>query len=881
MNAKKLLALLLAVVMVFGLVACGGNDTPSTTAPAGDETQPQANNGPVEITKPEEMLAPEGVDYANNSVNVGSVTTAMGVVGGGEVGYDVYAGVEGKDYTDPEVYTMNDYTSGNSNLNWSPMNWETTEDSYILDYTTIGFYSFNLNSTKDGWAISCEMAAELPVDVTADYVGSYGVQEGESNKAWKITLNPNACWDDGTPINADTYIYSYQELLSPVMKNRRADTLYAGDFVIYGAKDYFYQGQVVYTDNAANAAYAMADLVKNDDGTYSTPNGEPVYIAIDAALEQTGGNTLKDYVDAYGDTYFDVTNWDTLVGMMDDKGLIPLTDENLELFAPVTTGNPAWNETEADLPNYFVYAETYGAKSWDDVGIIKTGEYELVLITVTPTENPNYYVPYNLSSTYLVKEELWESCKSFFDANGNTVSADSDAIANVTSTYCTSLDTSVSYGPYKLTYFELDKQMTMERNDTWYGYHDGKHLGMYQTDVISCQVIAEQSTALLAFLNGEVDSVSLTSSDMATYGASDYIRYTPQSYTTKLSFNTSVDALAARGTQILAVPAFRWAFALAIDRNTFAASYTSAGSAGYGLLNYMYVYDPFTGATYRDTDGAKEALCKLYGLTYGEDGDFEDLDEAYEAITGYDMEKAQALMAQAAYEAKEAGYWDGESNIKIEMRVYSTDDTYVQMFNYLNDCLKSACVGTALEGKVTMEMVADADYYETMYSGNADIIFTTWGGAAYSPYTMLYQCYCDAADGSGQQMEYGFDTSKISVTMNVDGEDVTDSLQNWALWANGDTTVQLTGVNGTVLASFGAYDADTRASMFSKLEYAYLAYFTTTPMYYRNSAQLISQKGDYAVQQYVDLVSFGGVQYYTYDYTDAQWADAVAAGLTY
>ena len=34
---KKLLALLLAVVMVFGLVACGG-DTPETTAPAGDAT---------------------------------------------------------------------------------------------------------------------------------------------------------------------------------------------------------------------------------------------------------------------------------------------------------------------------------------------------------------------------------------------------------------------------------------------------------------------------------------------------------------------------------------------------------------------------------------------------------------------------------------------------------------------------------------------------------------------------------------------------------------------------------------------------------------------------------------------------------------------------
>ena len=40
---KKLIALLLAVVMVLGLVACGGNTTPETTKPAGNETTPAGN----------------------------------------------------------------------------------------------------------------------------------------------------------------------------------------------------------------------------------------------------------------------------------------------------------------------------------------------------------------------------------------------------------------------------------------------------------------------------------------------------------------------------------------------------------------------------------------------------------------------------------------------------------------------------------------------------------------------------------------------------------------------------------------------------------------------------------------------------------------------
>ncbi len=874
MNAKKLLALLLAVVMVFGLVACGNNNPVATSTP--NET-----NTPADTTPATEPAAPAedgySVDFDTNTVDAGSITTAMGVVGGGEVGYDVFAGVAGKDYSDPEVYTYNDYTSGNANMKWSPMQWETSDDSAILDYISTGFYTFNLNSTADGWSISCEMAAELPVDVTAEYVGQYGISEGEVNKAWKIALNPLACWEDGTPINADSYIYGYMELLDPDMLNRRADSLYAGEFAIVGTKNYFYQGRTSYVDNGANAAYDIADLVKNDDGTYSTPNGEPVYIALNLALDWCGGNTLKDYVDAYGTDYFDVTNWDALVAMMDANGLIPLTDENLALFTPVTCGNPNWGETEADLFNYLAYAEIYEDNySWDNVGIIKTGEYEIVMITENPTENPNYYVPYNLSSTYLVHPTLWEECKSFFDAEGNTVTADSENIANITTTYGTSAATTMSYGPYRLSYFELDKQYTLERNENWFGYKDGKHVGQYQTDVISVQVIAEHSTALLAFLNGEVDGVSLDSTDMQSYGASDYIHYTPQSYTTKLSFNTNLDSLATRGTQILANANFRKGFAMAIDRTTFAQSYTAAGTAGYGLLNYMYVYDPFTGASYRDTDGAKDAMVKLYGLTYGENGDYGDLDEAHDAITAYDMDLAHTLMAQAATEAVEDGLWDGTSNITIKLSVYSSDDTYVQMFNYLNDALKNATTGSALEGKVALEMVVDADYYETMYSGGTDMIFTTWGGAAYSPYSMLYQCYCDAADGSGNQMEYGFDTTKVTVTMNVDGEQFTDNLQNWALWANADAATVITGENGTELAPFGQYDADTRAYFFSKLEYAFMSFFTTTSMYYRNVASLTSQQISYPVESYIDLIGFGGIQFITYNYTDAEWATAKA-----
>ena len=872
---KKFLAMLLALSMILSMAACGAS-TESTEA---------ATEAPVAETTPalEPVELPENIDYANNTIFAGSVETAMGVAGGGEVGYDIYAGTEGKDYTDPEFYTYSDYTGGTTDMNWSTHNWETSDDDAIRYYITSPFYNFLLNSTADGWSISCEMAAELPVDVTSEYVGQYGIVEGDTLKAWKIALNPNATWENGEPITADDYIYGAQELLDPIMKNRRADSLYAGDFQIYGAKDYVYQGQTAYTDNAINANYAVADLVKNEDGTYSTPNGEPVYIGLNIALDWCGGNTLKDYVDAYGTEYFDVTNWETLVGMMDSNGLIPLTDENLELFLPVTTGNPNWGETEEDIPNYLIYAETYGEYSWDNVGFLKTGEYELVMIVTAPIENPNYYVPYNLSATYLVYEELWESCKRYWDADGNEVDADSDAIATITTNYGTSKDTTMSYGPYVMSYFELDKQYTLDRNENWYGYSDGNHLGQYQTDRISVQVIADHATALMAFEAGEIMGVGLQAEDMEKYGSSDYLHYTPESYTTKLTFNTNVDSLTSHGTgsQVLANPLLRMAFSLAIDRATFCSSFTAGHLPGFGLLNTMYVYDPFSGAAYRDTDGAKDAIVQLYGLTYGDDGDYADVDEAYEAVTGYDPEVANRLMAMAYDECVASGLYDGTSAITLEMCVYNSDEIYVKMFNFFNDALTAACVGTGFEGKLSMVMKVDADYYNTMYSGNTDIIFSTWGGAAYSPYTMLNQVYCDAADGSGNQMEYGFDTSKIKVTINVDGHDTTTSLKNWADWAGGIPDITITSDDGALtLSTFGSYDAQTRSDIFSKLEYAYLAFYATTPLYYRNVVSVTSQKLAYPVESYVDLVGFGGVEFITYNYTDAEW-ETVRTTVTY
>lgn len=206
----------------------------------------------------------DSYDVGERVYNAGTVTLEKSEGSAQAVSTDQYVGEAGKDYTDEKVYTYNSYTPGiNSSLNWDPLSWETNEDTDILNNVSSGFYTFVLNSEKNGYSVMPELAAEMPVDVTAEYVGQYGVKEGETAKAWRIALNKLAKWEDGTPITADDYVYSMQQLLNPKMLNRRADSYYAGEFVIYNAKNYLYAGKTTYdliADTAENLIAAGTDV---------------------------------------------------------------------------------------------------------------------------------------------------------------------------------------------------------------------------------------------------------------------------------------------------------------------------------------------------------------------------------------------------------------------------------------------------------------------------------------------------------------------------------------------------------------------------------------------------------------------------------------------
>ena len=200
------------------------------------------------------------------------------------------------DIKDPATYTYNDAVTQLA-TNWNPHTYEVSDDSYPIDFIATGLYGFFFNDAlkpqdgKDpyeGFAIVPEMAESDPVDVTEAVKGmdnnKYGIPaDAKEGYAYKIALNKNACWADGTPINADTYVYSMKQLLDPVMRNYRSVD-YTSDstsLVIANGKAYLYQGTTEWAD--AKDAYTMADLVKGLEEKYGVSAAAPVAAAGAAA----------------------------------------------------------------------------------------------------------------------------------------------------------------------------------------------------------------------------------------------------------------------------------------------------------------------------------------------------------------------------------------------------------------------------------------------------------------------------------------------------------------------------------------------------------------------------------------------------------------------
>jgi len=772
--------------------------------------------------------------------------------------------------TEPGSYTYN--TSQNiSPENWSPFTYETEEDLALLSEISAGLYAFDYNASGNGYALVPEMAAQMPVDVTKDYIGQYGLETGDTEQAWSIALRDDLCWEDGTPITAVDFVESAKRLLDPAAQNSGAVLMYDGRsqgcLSVVGAGTYYYGGKSVFLENAKNACFMVPDLEKIGEDYY-TPDNQRVYLAVDMALEEwLGGNTLKSYVDAYGAQYFSLTYWDRLISMMDENGLVPLTDETKRMFLDVITGNPAWGETEYDLYNYLVYQTGGDPISWNEVGILAAGERELVLILEEPKSGFDLLLA--LSEPWLVDTELYDSLAV----------VSNDAYSN---TYGTSLETTRSYGPYRLASFTENKQYVLERSETFFGLTEDT----YQATRWVVDIVDNMDTQFQMFLNGQLDETSVPSAQLKSYVDSPELYFTDSESIFGVVFNPDMENLrraqSALGANvnktILTVTQFRMAMSVGLDREGFALTVTPGNKPALGLFSAYSISDPESGTSYRSTVAAKETLVDAWGLgdSYGPGKAYAGLDEAEASITGYDPEYARELFNEAYDLAIAQGLLTANSEIRITVGLPSDTDFYTNGFSFLQQHYTELVKGTKLEGKLKLEskLLDRNTYADALRSNEVDMLFGVgWSGSALDPYSMM-----DAYITQDYQYDPAIDYSAQMLTITIGNETLTGSVQSWGNVING-WPQQMKTSRGTYLEySCGVQDHDpeTRIRILAEIEGAVLRNYCFIPLLDDCSAGLWGRQVVYPDRPYTYGVGFGGIKYLRFNYSDEQWDAYIA-----
>ena len=835
----RVLAVMLVALMCVGLFACGGNNGPANGTTAGTTgTQNPSQDPTVEE------------DFTGHK--------------------------------DPKFYTYNTYTSL-SPSNWNELTYQDNNDTQIMSYIAGSFFSYDFKYDEYGEIVPGEFvmqygAATKLEDVTDAYREAWNLPEEGKGYAYKITLREDMKWDDGTAIDANDFVYTMKEQLDPLFQHYRADSFYAGSVNLVNAQNYVKQGQEGWF--AADGPYAVYTAEELDSKIVFTlaPAGSlkigedtvDAEVSLRAAMDfpasydaaMTAAYLIANYL---GECAFTAET----AAAMEGKTMAEIkADATLKAAWDALIG---WWQTEPNEElDFFVTYYTFPEVDFDEVGIfVGDNNYEIVIVLSQPLDllkddgSLSYKAAYNLASLPLVHKAKWEACK-VAPAEGATL---------WTSTYCTNALNTASWGPYKLESFQSGMQYVLVRNENWYGYNMDEYKGQYQTDRIVCDTVKEWNSAWLMFQKGEIDDIGIDVTIADDYKTSDRAYFTPDDFVGSLQLQSDASQLEARQSEgvnklLLTYQDFRKALSLSINRADYTAKCTTSSLAGFGLFNSMHYYDVENGGVYRNTDEGKKVLCEIYGVDYTQ---YEDLDAAVAAITGYDLDQARELLTKAYNEALAAGDIKEGDKVVLTFGTGAINESVQRHFEYIKTAWQTLAVGTPLEGKIDLELKDFAAAWANDFRAGAyDVCMGGWTGAAWDPGYFLL-AYLD----EGYRYAAAWDTTKVMMTFTMkgvgeNGADITEtmSLMDWYGCLNGYSDAKYDW-------SSAALEESQRLQLIAALEKEVLKVYYAVPTYNSFGASLISFKVDYVTYEYNTFMGYGGFRYMTFNYDDEGWIAAV------
>jgi len=211
--SKKLMALLLAAMMLLSLAAGCGNDKPAET-PTTPTTPAPTTPAPTTPAPTEPAPVEPKVFYT---------------------------------YLSADVDTLNGMAT-----------------AYDTNTTPISYCNSTLwlavpNDDGMGFHFVPDLAADMPKQI--------------DELTWEFSIREDATWQNGDPINADTYIFTIQTVLDPKLANPMANFMAKQNITIVNAENYMMQGSEGYP---ATVSWEEVGVKKIDDRTIQISTVDPI-----------------------------------------------------------------------------------------------------------------------------------------------------------------------------------------------------------------------------------------------------------------------------------------------------------------------------------------------------------------------------------------------------------------------------------------------------------------------------------------------------------------------------------------------------------------------------------------------------------------------------
>lgn len=828
-NAGRLAVLLLAFVVSAGLTGC--KDRGMETA-----------------------IESDGSVRSTSGLTSETAETAGFETGNGEGGTlfnnrsDSPLGLSSSSEERTPTYTLN--ISGETlPTNWNPHMLRGEENRKLEGLLSAGLYRYEYTDGAVSGVVPFA-AAGLPVDVTEGYIGSYGIGEGETNRAYVIPLREDIRWEDGSRITAEDYVKSALYLLDPDASYADSGLFYSENLVLHGAKAYSHQGKHAYSTLLIPENFIQTNYIPVSDfivaGGVLTLDGAYADIAINIYDGGSFGDRGLDYYFRKG--YFKGRNRErynsVIAGKADENGYVTVTEDVYPIIADLIAVLHGYSDVSeyAEVVGDFAYLEweemcyvgtTYRSVSRDELGIFAAGENELVIVLDKPLTG--FCLLDALTKNWLVHDSLYSACMH------------KDGVQYL-NTYGTTLETTMSFGPYRLSSFG-GGCYTLERNRYFFGYNDPDAKDHYMTDVID-MVAADEATQIELFKNGELDLLYPSGNGTDDlYDGDNVFRKTCASVYFMI-FNPDYDNLEtaqrAAGENvnktIMSIPEFRQAMSLALDRNGFCKDTRPGNVPASGLFASKTVGDLETLSLYQcenESSEYKPSQAKMYFNT------------AYQQAIVY-------------------GYLDKDDVVEICVGIPDPEDDFYELgYQFITDSFTQAVKGTLLEGRLrfTRDDTVGTAYAAALRSGQVDMLFGVgWNGSLYDPYGLM-----EAFTSHSYRYDRSWQAEGALLTLDLSDTSYTASVCDWTAAING-SVVQLTDESGRIVnyscgRTYG--DPEERLMILHALEHAVITQYDMIPLMEKAEVCIVGEQ--ISTASTADIAAyFDDIRYLRFEHADAE-----------